>query len=254
MTADTSAKVQKLWNYCDILRDDGVSYGDYVEQLTYLLFLKLDKERREAAEAFGETAVTMIPDDVNWESLAALSGEKLEAHYLHLLRELGRAGGMLGVIFRKAQNRITDPAKLKKLVTLIEEETWSADQSDLQGDLYEGLLEKNAQDTKSGAGQYFTPRPLIDAMVDVMRLAHTDTVHDPAAGTGGFLIAAYNAMRDSAQLDRAQHKRGVQRLGDRRRDGAAGRDESVSQRHWHRPRHPADCRRGQSGEGRKHLL
>ena len=180
--------VQRLWNYCNVLRDDGLSYGDYLEQLTYLLFLKMADEQTKPpfnAEPF-------IPDGLNWQSLLARDGDDLEVHYRHLLTELGRRPGMLGVVFRKAQNRIQDPAKLRRLIVdLIDRETWLTLDVDVKGDAYEGLLEKNAEDVKSGAGQYFTPRSLIRALVEVMRPEPGMTICDPACGTGGFLLAAH---------------------------------------------------------------
>ena len=186
--ANSAAIVQRLWNYCNVLRDDGVSYGDYVEQLTYLLFLKMDDE---GARLLGKASA--IPADLNWQSLLARDGEALETHYRHILTELGRGSGLIAVIFRKAQNKIQDPAKLRRLLLLIDEETWVGLDIDIKGDIYEGLLEKNAQDIKSGAGQYFTPRPLIKAIVDVMQPAPGQTICDPACGTGGFLLAAHDS-------------------------------------------------------------
>lgn len=183
--------VQKLWNYCNILRDDGMSYGDYVEQLTYLLFLKMDEERLLSAEELGLEYPTLIPPQYRWSSLLKLDGAELENHYREILRELGQGTGLIPVIFRKAQNKIQDPAKLRRLIELINDETWIGLDVDVKGEIYEGLLEKNAQDTKSGAGQYFTPRPLIRAIVDVMRPEPGKTICDPACGTGGFLLAAY---------------------------------------------------------------
>ncbi|MHB8575897.1 MAG: class I SAM-dependent DNA methyltransferase [Dehalococcoidia bacterium] len=181
--------VQKLWNYCNVLRDDGLSYGDYVEQLTYLLFLKMAHER--TLPPWDQASA--IPDGLGWTSLLARDGDELETHYRHLLEALGREPGMLGIIFRKAQNKIQDPAKLRRLIVdLIDREQWTALDADVKGDAYEGLLEKNAQDTKGGAGQYFTPRPLIRAIVEVMRPRAGETVCDPACGTGGFLLAAYD--------------------------------------------------------------
>ena len=200
MAGESSAIVQRLWNYCNVLRDDGMSYGDYVEQLTYLLFLKMDDEQ---VQMLGE--VSAIPEAYNWQSLLTLDGESLEAHYLTLLRELGTGAGLTPVIFRKARNRIQDPAKLRRLIDLINGETWIGLDIDVKGEIYEGLLEKNAQDTKSGAGQYFTPRPLIKAIVDVMRPTAADTICDPAAGTCGFLLVAYDAiLRHHSPLDRDQ--------------------------------------------------
>jgi type I restriction enzyme M protein len=180
--------VQRLWNYCNVLRDDGLSYGDYLEQLTYLLFLKMADEQ----VALGLTERPVVPEGLDWKSLLDRDGDELEVQYRHVLTELGRGTGMLGVVFRKAQNRIQDPAKLRRLVAdLIEREEWLTLDADVKGDAYEGLLEKNAEDVKSGAGQYFTPRPLIAAIVEVMRPAPGMTICDPAAGTGGFLLAAH---------------------------------------------------------------
>jgi type I restriction enzyme M protein len=179
--------VDKLWNYCNVLRDDGLSYQDYLEQLTYLLFLKMADERAR----WGETPI--VPAGYDWPSLLARDGDELETHYRHILEELGKKRGMLGLIFRKAQNRIQDPAKLRRLIVdLIDREEWSSLDADVKGDAYEGLLEKNAQDTKGGAGQYFTPRPLIQAIVEVMRPRPGERIADPACGTGGFLLAAHD--------------------------------------------------------------
>jgi type I restriction enzyme M protein len=192
--------VQRLWNYCNVLRDDGVSYGDYVEQLTYLLFLKmadeqvheLDKER-------------VIPAGMGWQSLKNREGEELESHYRHILIELGKGSGLIPVIFRKAQNKVEDPAKLRRLLELIDSETWIGLDMDVKGEIYEGLLENNAQDINSGAGQYFTPRRLIKAIVDVMRPAPGITLCDPACGMGSFLLAAYDYIVDHySPLDRDQ--------------------------------------------------
>src|SRR6266705_3021240 len=163
MNTTTQSIVQRLWNYCNLLRDDGMSYGDYVEQLTYLLFLKMAYERTKPPY----NQPSRIPREYDWESLTRRDGDELEAHYRHLLEELGRQPGMLGIIFRKAQNKIQDPAKLRRLIVdLINREQWMILDADVKGDAYEGLLEKNAQDTKTGAGQYFTPRALIQAIVD----------------------------------------------------------------------------------------
>lgn len=181
--------VQKLWNYCNVLRDDGVSYGDYVEQLTYLLFLKMADE----SEKFMDEK-SSIPDEYKWEVLAKLEGDELEIHYRHTLENLSSSSGMLGIIFRKSQNKIQDPAKLKRLINLISEETWMGMDVDIKGDIYEGLLQKNAEDVKSGAGQYFTPRPLIKAIVEVVKPQPMKTICDPACGTGGFFLAAKDYM------------------------------------------------------------
>ncbi len=196
---ESNTIVQRLWNYCNVLRDDGMSYGDYVEQLTYLLFLKMDHENVTALNK-----PSAIPSDCNWESLRNRSGDELEAHYRHILVTLGQGSGLIPVIFRKAQNRIQDPAKLQRLIELIDSETWIGMDIDVKGEIYEGLLEKNAQDTKSGAGQYFTPRPLIQAIVEVMRPMPGQTICDPACGTGGFLLAAHEYIARSATLDSEQ--------------------------------------------------
>ncbi len=194
--------VNKLWNYCNILRDDGLSYGDYVEQLTYLLFLKMDDERNKPPY----NKESDIPKEYNWESLLSKEGSELEAHYIELLNELGKEQGIIGVIFRKAQNKIQDPAKLRRLIVdLINKENWLNLETDVKGDAYEGLLERNAADVKGGAGQYFTPRPLIDAIVKVMKPEPGMKIHDPACGTGGFLLSAYNYIRDNYKLDRDQN-------------------------------------------------
>ncbi|MCK4306345.1 MAG: SAM-dependent DNA methyltransferase [Candidatus Eisenbacteria sp.] len=196
--------VQKLWSYCHVLRDDGLSYLDYLEQLTYLLFLKMAAER---SELIGEEEP--IPKGYRWSDLSSphMEGEKLESHYRLTLQELGKQSGMLGLIFRKAQNRIQDPAKLRQLIIeLIGKETWTSMSADVKGDAYEGLLEKNAQDTKSGAGQYFTPRSLITAIVDCIRPEPGEVVCDPACGTGGFLLAAHEHIAKTHTLDRDEKR------------------------------------------------
>jgi type I restriction enzyme M protein len=195
--------VQKLWNYCNILRDDGLSYGDYVEQLTYLLFLKMADEQSRAP--FNKPSA--VPPEYSWPSLLSKDGDELEAHYRHVLEKLGTRSGMLGVIFRKAQNKIQDPAKLRRLIVdLIDREQWSSLSADVKGDAYEGLLQKNAEDVKGGAGQYFTPRPLIAAIVDAMAPQPGHTICDPACGTGGFLLAAHDYLVKHHALDREQKK------------------------------------------------
>ncbi len=198
MSTQTSYIVQKLWNYCNILRDDGVSYGDYVEQLTYLLFLKMADERAQD-EHFQRThfEATSIPDGLGWDTLMSRDGVDLEEQYQHILTQLSKQKGMLGVIFRKAINKIRNPAHLSRLVKdLIGDINWSEMEADVKGDAYEGLLEKNAEDIKSGAGQYFTPRALIQAMVEVLQPKPGETICDPACGTGGFLLAAHKYILD----------------------------------------------------------
>jgi len=198
---NTSSLVQKVWNFCHTLRDDGVGYGDYLEQLTYLLFLKLAHEY--AQEPYNRAS--RIPAGYDWASLKLRAGKPLEAQYLATLHCLGQEPGMLGAIFFKAQNKIQDPAKLSRLVQLIDAESWISLDADTKGDLYEGLLQKNAEDTKSGAGQYFTPRALIEAMVACMRPEPMKTIADPACGTGGFFLGAYNWLtRPGTKLGKRQ--------------------------------------------------
>lgn len=197
MTA--SSIVSKVWNYCNILRDDGVSYGDYLEQLTYLLFVKMAYEYSKPP--FNRQ--TIIDKKYDWESLKNKTGAELEVHYVTLLNELGKKKGMIGEIFFKSQNKIQDPAKLKKLIDLIDEENWLTLETDVKGDIYEGLLEKNAEDTKSGAGQYFTPRALIKAMVECIRPEPMKTIADPACGTGGFFLSSYEYL-SKLKLDSEQ--------------------------------------------------
>jgi type I restriction enzyme M protein len=202
--SNPTALVQKLWNYCNILRDDGLSYGDYLEQLTFLLFLKMADE--QSRPPFNKPSP--IPKGKDWPALLAKDGDELEIHYRHTLEELGKRSGMLGVIFRKAQNKIQDPAKLRRLIVdLIDKEQWSSLSADVKGDAYEGLLQKNAEDVKGGAGQYFTPRPLIAAMVDVVAPQPGQAICDPACGTGGFLLAAHDYLAKHHALDRAQKKK-----------------------------------------------
>ena len=202
---DPASIVQKLWNYCNVLRDDGVSYGDYVEQLTYLLFLKMADE--QTWPPYDRESIIPLDRDGNeldWPSLIEKDGDALENHYRHILTELARASGMLGVIFRKSQNKIQDPAKLKRIIYLINEETWMGMDIDVKGEIYEGLLQKNAEDVKGGAGQYFTPRPLIKAMVEVIRPKPDMTICDPACGTGGFFLAVHKYLSEKYRLDRKQ--------------------------------------------------
>ena len=201
MSSETAGIVQRVWNYCHVLRDDGVSYGDYLEQLTYLLFLKMADEQTKPP--FNKPSI--IPPGYDWQSLLKEDGDALEKHYRHILETLGKGKGMLGVIFRKSQNKIQDPAKLKRLIERINGETWAGMDIDIKGEIYEGLLQKNAEDIKSGAGQYFTPRPLIKAIVEVMRPEPGMTICDPACGTGGFLLASHDYI-SSKNLDVEQKK------------------------------------------------
>ena len=196
---NSSTLVQKIWNFCHTLRDDGVGYGDYLEQLTYLLFLKMAHEYSQPPYDRN----TQVPRSCDWTSLRKKTGAPLEAHYLTVLRRLGEEPGMLGAIFFKAQNKIQDPAKLARLVQMIDAEEWVSLGTDTKGDLYEGLLQKNAEDTKSGAGQYFTPRELIRAMVECVQPEPMKTIADPACGTGGFFLGAYDWLtRPGSKLDK----------------------------------------------------
>ncbi len=198
----SSTLIQKLWNYCQVLRDDGLSYLDYVEQLTYLLFLKMDDEQTRPPY----NRDSRVPGGYNWRCLQGKEGDELEAHYRHTLEELGHERGALGVIFRKAQNKIQDPAKLRRLIHLINEETWLGLDVDVKSETYEGLLQKNAEDVKSGAGQYFTPRTLINAIVEIMRPEPGMRICDPACGTGGFLISAHDYIAQNYPLDVEQKR------------------------------------------------
>lgn len=198
----TAPIVSKVWSFCTTLRDDGVGYGDYLEQLTYLIFLKM-------ADEYGKPPYSRdigIPAGFDWTSLTTRRGAELEAHYVALLRKLGEQRGMLGQIFTKSQNKITDPAKLFRLIDMVDSTKWVQLGSDVKGDIYEGLLERNAEDTKSGAGQYFTPRALISAMVQCMRPAPGQTIADPACGTGGFFLAASDFLTsgENYALDKDQ--------------------------------------------------
>jgi type I restriction enzyme M protein len=203
----TASIVSKVWSFCDILRDDGVGYGDYLEQLTYLLFLKMADEYSQPPYK----KEVGIPDDCTWDSLRTKKGAELETHYVHLLRTLGQQKGLLGQIFTKAQNKVQDPAKLARIIDMVDREKWTTlgkDEQgrDIKGTIYEGLLEKNAEDTKSGAGQYFTPRALIWAMVECLRPEPLSTIADPACGTGGFFLAAYDFLLKNYPLNRDEKK------------------------------------------------
>jgi len=194
--------ISKVWSFCNTLRDDGVSYGDYLEQLTYLLFLKMADEYSKPPY----NRKIGIPGEYNWESLVSKTGSELELHYMEVLKSLSQKKGILGQIFTKSMNKIQDPAKLSRLIKLIDNESWILLGTDVKGDIYEGLLEKNAEDVKSGAGQYFTPRPLIRTMVECTRPEPLKTIVDPACGTGGFFLAAYDFITDKKNylLDKKQ--------------------------------------------------
>jgi len=197
---NATSLVQKVWNYCHTLRDDGVGYGDYLEQLTYLLFLKMAHEYSQ--EPYNRD--TKVPKAYDWASLCNKTGEKLEQHYHKALKKLGVEQGMLGAIFFKAENKIPDPAKLARIIKMINEDNWISLDADAKGDLYEGLLQKNAEDTKSGAGQYFTPRPLIDTMLACVQPEPMKTIADPACGTGGFFLSAHKWISKNNKLNKKQ--------------------------------------------------
>src|SRR5579862_2027106 len=187
-----STLIQKVWNYATVLKNEGVHYGAYISQISFLLFLKMDFE---AFTSIGEPS--MLPEDCRWIAIKDLQGEALSTRYSKIFTKLSLEEGLIGAIFLKAQNEIQDPAKLRRLVTMIGEETWLGLDLDTKGAIYEGLLERNAAEVKSGARQYFTPRPLIEAMVTVIDPQPSETVHDPACGTGGFLLAAWERMKNN---------------------------------------------------------
>jgi len=176
--------VQKLWGFCHTLRHDGIDYGDYIEQITYLLFIKMADERG-----------IELPSGCNWSDIVGKAGTALTDGYVDILRKLGREHGLLGAIFTDAQSRFNNPVNLKKLTGLIDETEWTSLGVDVKAEAFEGLLEKAASEGKKGAGQYFTPRLLIQTIVRCMKpdpRAHSEfSICDPACGTGGFLVAAY---------------------------------------------------------------
>jgi type I restriction enzyme M protein len=207
-----SAIVSKVWNFANVLRDDGVGYGDYLEQITYLLFLKMADELNKPPYNKGlkfpklkNAEGVELPDaeTCDWQTLSQKRGLELENFYNQMLRSLGSEKGTLGQIFVKSQNKIQDPSKLLKIIDMIDKEQWSLMGTDVKGKIYEGLLEKNAEDTKSGAGQYFTPRSLIKTMVACVRPKPMKTIIDPACGTGGFFLAAYDFIKNQ-ELDKEE--------------------------------------------------
>jgi len=205
--------ISKIWNLANVLRDDGVGYGDYLEQITYLLFLKMADELNKPPYNKGlvfpklkdvEGNEIVNAEICNWETLSSKRGAELESFYSQLLRTLSTEKGMLGQIFTKSQNKIQDPAKLLKVIDMINREEWNMMGADVKGKIYEGLLEKNAEDTKSGAGQYFTPRALIKTIVACVQPKPMKSIADPACGTGGFFLAAYDWIKDNNKLDRQE--------------------------------------------------
>lgn len=199
---NTSAIISKVWGMCNPLRDDGVSHGDYLEQLTYLLFLKMADEYSRPPY----NRKTGIPEGYKWKDLNMLKGAELEEQYKNTLETLGEKTGMLGQIFKGATNKINNAAILYRIVQMIDNETWVAMSSDVKGEIYEGLLQRNAEDQKSGAGQYFTPRPVINAMVQCVAPEPLKTIADPCCGSGGFFLASQSYISDPSNytLDREQ--------------------------------------------------
>ena len=192
------ALTKKVWSLATTLSGAGIGFTDYITQLTYLLFLKMDAEN---VETFGEESA--IPQGYRWEDLIGLDGYDLVNQYEQTLKLLSEQDNLIGTIYTKAQNKIDKPVYLKKVITMIDEENWLIMDGDVKGAIYESILEKNGQDKKSGAGQYFTPRPLIKAMVDCIRPQIGETVCDPACGTGGFLLTAYDYMKkQSSDLEK----------------------------------------------------
>lgn len=202
MPEQTSSIISKVWGMCGPLRDDGVSYGDYLEQLTYLIFLKMSDEYSRPPYKRD----TGIPAGFTWSDMNTLTGAALEEQYKNTLETLGEQGGILGQIFKGAINKVSNAAVLYRIVQMIDREKWVSMSSDVKGEIYEGLLQKNAEDVKSGAGQYFTPRPLIRAMVRCLRPEPMKTIADPCCGSGGFFLAAQEFLTDPANytLDREQ--------------------------------------------------
>ena len=192
MPDQTSTIISKVWGMCGPLRDDGVSYGDYLEQLTYLIFLKMSDEYAKPPYK----RETGIPAGCGWSDMNTLKGAELESKYKSILETLGEQGGTLGKIFQGAVNKISNAAILYRIVQMIDKENWVSMSTDVKGEIYEGLLQKNAEDVKSGAGQYFTPRPLIRAMVECIRPEPRKTIADPCCGSGGFLLAAQSYLSD----------------------------------------------------------
>ncbi len=198
MSEQSTTIISKVWGMCNPLRDDGVSYGDYLEQLTYLIFLKMSDEYSKPPYK----KETGIPQGYTWSDMSTLKGAELEDQYKATLEELAKQGGILGMIFAQASNKISNAAILYRIVQMIDKEKWVSMSSDVKGEIYEGLLQKNAEDIKSGAGQYFTPRPLIRAMVECIRPEPKKTIADPCCGSGGFFLAAQEFITQNYTLDR----------------------------------------------------
>ena len=192
-TKSEATLVKKVWDIANVLAAAGVGFTDYITQLTYVLFLKMDDEK----ESLG--LGSSIAEGYKWKELMDLNGPDLVEKYEEILSELAKDDGLIGTIFTKASNKISSPVHLKKVIQMVGEENWYMMDGDFKGAIYEAILEKNGQDKKSGAGQYFTPRALIKAMVDVTDPKITETVADPACGTGGFLLAAFDHMKPQSK-------------------------------------------------------
>lgn len=200
MPDQTSTIISRVWGMCNPLRDDGISYGDYLEQLTYLIFLKMADEYSKPPYKRD----TGIPAGFSWTDMNTLTGAALETQYKATLEKLGEQGGILGQIFKGAVNKISNVAILYRIVQMIDKEKWVSMSSDVKGEIYESLLQKNAEDVKSGAGQYFTPRPLIRTMVKCLRPKPKRTIADPCCGSGGFFLAEQEFIASTYTLDREQ--------------------------------------------------
>ena len=188
-----AALLKKVGDIANVLAAAGVGFTDYITQLTYILFLKMDEEKEE----LGLTST--VPEGYKWRDLVGLSGTDLVEKYEDILKELSKDEGILGTIFTRAVNKIDRPVMLAKVIEMVSEENWYMMEGDLKGAIYENILEKNGQDKKSGAGQYFTPRALIKAIVEVVNPKLGETVADPCCGTAGFLLGAYDHMKDQSR-------------------------------------------------------
>lgn len=201
-SANASALIQKVWNYAHVLKDDGLAFMDYTEQITYLLFLKMSWSKRQAG-------ASEIPSRYTWGALKNIDGDAKRLDRYHQgLRKLSKRPGLIGLIFTKPQSKINDPVKLRLLIQMIDSEDWSKLDVDVKGEVYEGLLARNADDVRGGAGQYFTPRPVVRAIVEVMRPQPMMRIWDPACGTGGFLLAAFEYLKTrTANAEQASYLR-----------------------------------------------